>query len=210
MLRPDNEERVVEVNDPQVNTIIISQTPNDIINRFDTSLTELIQKCSGSTDQFVLKSCIILSVSALDFYIHEIVKHMILVIFDGRAAKTPSYKKFIVSLECVEKAIRNPELLDWLDEEVYHRNSYKSFQRADKISEAMKLIYPDKIWDKLAPILSMEKKAIKDKLDDIVVIRDDLSHQDCSTTNTLISSDTLSNIQFIQNIVEGIHQLVIT
>lgn len=208
MLKSDNDERQVEVQEPNQITIIVSNRPDDILRQFIDSVSSILQKLDQCTtnDQFIFKACIVLAISALDHYIHEIVKYKILLIFDGRAPKTPSYNNFIVSLQCVERAIRSPESLDWLEEEIKHRNSYKSFQRYEKIAEAVKLIYTGNIWDELSELLSIKKADLKRQLDDIIIIRDDISHQDGSTSPDFEKKEITSNVIFIRDLVLKIHE----
>ena len=210
-LKPDNEDRKIGVSEPKKVYILTEEREGKILNKFNTSISELKSNISVpiNCQSLLNRSCIVLAVSAMDFYIHEIVKYMILVIFDGRAAKTPKYNDFILSLQCVERAIKNPESLDWLEEEIFYRNSYKSFQRSEKIADAIKIIYGGKIWDEIAKKLQKEKKTIKAELDSIIELRDDIAHQDSSMIEEdNESADTIRRIEFIEELINTVHSII--
>jgi len=137
----------------------------------------------------ILRAELVLAVSALDYYIHEIVRFGMLEIYLGKRAPTASLLKFNVTLEGViqsfakmndvsrEESKSMVEYVDWLDNEIRNRHGWHSFQRADKIAEAIRLISKDQLWQEVAENLQQSPQDIKQSLDLIVNRRNQIAHE---------------------------------
>src|SRR3989344_4580778 len=104
----------------------------------------------------ILRAEIVLIVSALDCYIHNLIKEKMIEVFKGNLPETDSFKKFRIPLEEVKNAINNPSSFSWLENEVYSQHSWKSFQQSKKIEEAIALISPKRLWYELGIILKKD------------------------------------------------------
>ena len=75
---------------------------HSIYKIIDNTTTELIDVSD------VLRVELVLVVSAFDYYIHEIVRYGMLEVFQGKRSPTESFKKFNISLECLQGVITSP------------------------------------------------------------------------------------------------------
>jgi hypothetical protein len=212
----------------------------------------------------LLRASLVLAVSALDYYIHEIVALGMLEIHRGqRAEPSPSpnspqsaFSRFQVSLggarqerliamniaswleseiqqshgfaflqqpytvssllpiisSSVLKQLNNAS---WLENEIRERLSYQSFQQPDKIADAIRFISDKKLWDEVASKLGKPAKDVKQQLGAVVDRRNKIAHEaDIDPTfgigsrwyiDELLVNDT---VNFIENVVENIHQIL--
>lgn len=155
--------------------------------------------------------------SSVDFYIHEIVKYGIIKIFKGEKNKTKEYKAFIVSIECVEKAIKNPESIDWLEENIIVQNKYKSFMALNKINNALKIISDKNILDnsikKVASDLGKEISEIRYVMKIMNERRNCIAHQTdrdpikCNI-NDISIEEVKNGIYIVSKLILDIHDKV--
>lgn len=187
------------------------------INKKFIIIDELESKKLEEAAKDILRSQIVLLMSSVDFYIHEIVKYGILKIFTREKNKTKEYKAFIVSIECVEKAIKNPESIDWLEENIIVQNKYKSFMALNKIKNALKIISDKNILDnsikEIAVDLKKEKDEIKDIMSKMYERRNCIAHQTdrdpikCNI-NDISKEEVKSGIQIVNKLILCIHDKV--
>ena len=156
----------------------------------------------------ILRAEYVLAISALDFYMHEVVRLGMIEIIQGKRAETNAFKKFNVCLESVRQAINDPLSFDWLEGEIRTRHGFKSFQQAKKVAEALKLISEIPVWDEVSNKMGTSAKDIRDRLDLIVDRRNKIAHEadiDPSYPDTRwpideqLVSDTVG---FIEQVVE--------
>lgn len=128
----------------------------------------------------ILRAEMIQIVSALDCYVHDMVRIRMLNIFDTNCPTSNSYNNFPITMECfsnIEKANYKSDKLYYLDQEIRRINGYKSFQDPDKISSALSLIGCSKMWDKLAAKMSDTSTNLRSKLTLIVDRRNSIAHE---------------------------------
>jgi len=138
------------------------------------ALNSLTTKIINADD--ILRSQLVMAVSALDYYIHEVVRKGILDIFSGKRPVVAGIKSFQVSLVDAQSAIASGSH-QWVDETIRLKHSYLSFQHPDKIADAIRLIYPDPIWPKIEHRLTIPVKTLKDTLRLIVDRRNKIAHE---------------------------------
>lgn len=161
----------------------------------------------------ILRSQVVFLLSALDFYMHEIVKYGILKMFKGERSKTKSYQNFIVSLETVEKAILHPESIDWLEEEIIHRNHHKTFLKPSEIKAQLSLISTKKIFDIAAGQVS-DSVTLTTQIEELYKRRNAIAHQadrDNSTgqLNEIEVDQTTQYIDLVSKFIEAVHVEVV-
>jgi len=162
----------------------------------------------------VLRAELVLVVSAFDYYVHEVVRQGMLEVFQGKRVETPSFRNFTVSLECVREAISNHSTFDWLENEIISRNSWKSFQQAEKVSEAIRLISDIDLWVEIASKLGKNYKDLKTRLNLIVDRRNKIAHEadmDPSYPGIRWPIDEIMTeeaINFIEEIVETMDEIL--
>jgi len=172
----------------------------------------------------ILRAQYVMLVSALDYFIHEIIRIGMLETYKNKRKATKEFKAFMLSLSkdiLFDKAIMveiiNPKTdnleaykdIDWLNHQIRYRNGFKSFQEADKIKEAMLLIIDTDIWEEVANNLEDDVRQIKRKLNLIIDRRNQISHEaDIEPTyqelRTIYVEDVKDSIIFIESLVEVI------
>ena len=204
--------------DKKLNDILCNFKENiDRINKKFIIINELESKKLEEAAKDILRSQIVLLMSSVDFYIHEIVKYGILKIFKGEKNKTKEYKAFIVSIECVEKAIKNPESIDWLEENIIVQNKYKSFMALNKIKNALKIISDKNILDnsikKVASDLGKEINEIRDVMKIMNERRNCIAHETdrdpikCNI-NDISIEEVKNGIDIVSKLILDIHDKV--
>lgn len=126
----------------------------------------------------IYRTQVVAALSALDFFVHEVVKIGILEQFDGKRAKTAWYNDFISQLVFPEDLATFAERRHWVNEKIVEIHSWKSFQCSDKISGALKkIIDPEFFWNAIAITLKKTPQFIKTDLDIKVRRRNQIVHE---------------------------------
>jgi hypothetical protein len=164
----------------------------------------------------ILRAALVLSVSALDFYVHEVVRLGMLEIHQGLRPEPPAFSRFQISLGSAREGLSVAPNLDyWLEDEIRQRHSYKSFQQPDNIADAIRLISDKKLWEEVAKAMGRSAQDVKQQLSIIVDRRNKIAHEaDIDPTlglgNRWGISETLVNdaVDFIEQVVESIHSVL--
>ncbi|VXD15238.1 conserved hypothetical protein [Planktothrix serta PCC 8927] len=212
----------------------------------------------------ILRSALVLAVSALDYYVHEVVTLGMLEIYRGQrpepritANTTQSaFDRFQVSLGTArqdriialdieswledevqqiqgEEFLEQPQSLSnllpiisqslsnklnnisLLENEIREQLSYKSFQKPDKIAEALRLISDKKLWDEVAVKIGRSAQDTKQQLNAIIDRRNKIAHEADRNPTFNIGDrwpidDNLVNdaVTFIEQVVESIDQIL--
>ena len=125
----------------------------------------------------LLRAELVLSVSAFDYFIHEVVRSGVLEAFEGKRPKSPAYLRFEVPLSSVHLASSKDGSIDWLDEIVRLKHSWRSFQHADKVGEALRLVITGNPWQRISNELQMPADSAKRQLNAIVDRRNQIAHE---------------------------------
>lgn len=88
----------------------------------------------------ILRAAIVAAVSALDHFVHEITRIGMLEIFDNRRPKTDAFGQFTVTMESVLAGVPASGTPQWLEDEIRKQHGWVSFQQADKIADAIRLV----------------------------------------------------------------------
>lgn len=162
----------------------------------------------------ILRGCIVLLVSALDTFIHEVVRIGMMQILRGEREQTETYKKFSVTLQQINF---DPNYA-WLDRQVRERHKDSSFQTPKAIQEAIKNIFDDKdLWEKIAQQFHPQsnKKLITDELKLIVNRRNQIAHeadidfgQSAPVKREINAEDVKKSIDFIEKMTKAIYTLL--
>jgi hypothetical protein len=176
------------------------------------SLSETLTNAIDISD--ILRSEVVLLISALDYYIHSKILSKIEDAFTGKAIATAKFQATAVRLSAVKLAMAAGTSVQWLLDEVYHQNSWKSFQTPENISDALKIVSDKKIWELVAKSLQIPTQDLKDRLRVLVERRNKIAHEADSdpslpTAKLPISDiDVDSAIDFIKSIVSEIDRIV--
>jgi hypothetical protein len=185
----------------------------------------------------ILRAALVLSVSALDYYIHEVVTLGMLEIHRGQrlggarqerllAVDISSWlendirqnqgisflqQSHMVSalLPVISNSILNRlDNASWLEDEVRERLGYQSFQQPDKIADAIRLISDKKLWDEVSTKLGIATKDIRQRLSAIVDRRNKIAHEaDINPTFGIGSRWNIDEI-LVNDAVDFIEQVV--
>ncbi len=128
-----------------------------------------------STDD-LLRSQMVMSVSAMDHYIHEVVRQGMLAIYDGARPSVPGFSKFQVSLFEAKSSVPASSS-NWVDIAIRQSHSFQSFQHPDKLAEAIRLIHSDPIWPALENRIGIPAKDLKEHLKLIIDRRNKIAHE---------------------------------
>jgi cellulose biosynthesis protein BcsQ len=87
--------------------------------------------------------------------------------------ETSKFSKFPISLGTLRKALNEVSSNDYLlENEIQEYHSYRSFQRPDKIAEAIRLISDKKLWEEVSVEMGSSTQLIKEQLCKIIERRD--------------------------------------
>ena len=164
----------------------------------------------------LLRAQIVMLVSALDHYIHEITRVGMLEVYDGARPQTNAFLRFQVSLDAAMREIPQSNSSDWLDTEIREKHGHLAFQQPDNIANAVRLFFSCELWRSVASELNQNDQNVKNRLRAIVNRRNQIVHEadlDPSIPGAMnrwpISpSDVTSAIDFIRDVCEAIHIVV--
>ena len=187
----------------------------------------------------LLRAQIVMIVSALDLYIHEITRVGMLAVYNGKRPQTDAFLRFQVTLGSAMQGISsvrkeeddskedndnkendsNKKWLDdkWLDIEIRERHGHQSFQDPNNIADAIRLFSSCELWPSVAKQLNLDVKDVKDQLSAIVKRRNQIVHEadlvptyPGTITRWLISpADVASTLDFVREICEAIDTISI-
>ena len=124
----------------------------------------------------ILRSQIVLAVSAFDHFIHELVRIGILESFAGTRPRTDAYCRFQVPLQAAHSGLAAGGE-SWLSEQVRQKHSYQTFQNPDNVADAVRLICPKKLWVEVGAALGISDSNVKAQLRLLVERRNKIAHE---------------------------------
>lgn len=168
----------------------------------------------------ILRAALLMSASALDHFVHEIVRLGMLEAYRGDRARTPAFLRFQISLQSVVESPSGSELEAWLETQIRERHGYQSFQLPDRIADAIRLVSDVELWNELSERLGMQRRDLTDTLTLIVQRRNKIAHEAdimpdyagqlvYSDLRSPIDEETVDHaVDFIEQVVDGIYGLV--
>ncbi len=163
----------------------------------------------------ILRAQIVLAVSALDYYVHEITRLGMLEVYSGIRPQTTAFLRFQVSIEAAIVGITNTGQSAWFDGEIRDRHGYLAFQQPDKIADAVRLFSSSELWPSVAIVLGLPVDDVKTQLRLIVERRNKIAHEadlDPSYPSTLwpiSAADASNTVDFVERVCEAIHSSVV-
>ena len=176
------------------------------------ALEQLTTPVVDTTD--LLRTQIVMIVSALDHYIHEITRIGMLEIYDGVRSPTNAFLRFQVALDAALSGFTEQGGSTWLETEIREKHGYQVFQQPDKIADAVRLFSSCELWPSVASQLGLTTQEVKDELRLIVDRRNKIVHEadlDPSYPGIrwpIAPSDSARAVDFIQSVCEAIHSVV--
>lgn len=156
---------------------------------------------------------IVMIVSALDHYVHELVRLGMLEVHDKKRNTTPAFLRFGVSLQNALLTGNSTSGNIWLDSEIRVKHGFLSFQQPDKIADAIRLFSEVELWKSVAFEMSKDEKTIKTRLQLLVDRRNKIAHEadiDPSFPDSrwpINGTMVEESIDFISNVCEALHKV---
>jgi len=161
----------------------------------------------------ILRAGHVLSVSALDSFVHELVRAALMDIYDGRRADVPGYSRLRVNLGnfvghgAISTARSN------IESDIRAQHGYLAFQHPDRIADAVRSVSDLKLWDEVGARLGQPAKEVKQHLILVVERRNKIAHEaDVDPTFgarwPIRSSDVLGVVEFVDKVARAIDEIV--
>lgn len=160
----------------------------------------------------ILRSCIVLSVSAIDHLVHELTIIGMREIFIGVRPDTPKYNSHNISLGFMKAVTSTPPLVSF-ESEIRRSLGWQTFQRPDKIKDAVALFNSIQLWQQIAIVMGDTETNIKNQLNLIVDRRNMIAHEAdiepiFKTKRPISDTDISVTIDFIEKLGTTIYNLV--
>jgi hypothetical protein len=150
--------------------------------RYSRDVVDLSRALDSATAPVVdvsdfLRAAIVLSVSALDHFVHERVRMGMADAFGGLPAGTDALERFRVPLANVRRGLADPSDLTWLEAAIRTEHSFLAFQRPGKIAAAVRLISPVELWNSVGRRMGEDPRTVRATLDVIIDRRNKIAHE---------------------------------
>lgn len=158
----------------------------------------------------LLRAQIVLAVSALDYYVHEVTVLGMVAVFERRRPPTKAFLKYPVSVGSLSSGASGVSS-NWFEAEIRERHSHLSFQQPDKVADAIRLFSDIKLWRELSMKMAISEQSAKDRLKLIVDRRNKIAHEadlDPSYPGTrwpIHVNDVEHSVRFLRQLCESIH-----
>lgn len=139
------------------------------------SLDRMTTQAVDTTD--ILRAALVLSVSALDHFVHEFTRIGMLDIHARTRPVTTAFLEFKVTLSAVQEAQLDDGSDEWLDREIRKAHGWISFQFPDSVADAIRLVSPVKLWEAVAHRRNEDPRTTKAQLRAIVERRNKIAHE---------------------------------
>ena len=177
------------------------------------ALSRLTAPVMDVTD--LLRAQIVMTVSALDHYIHEITRIGMLEVYNQTRPSTDAFLNFQITMNAAMTGLAGPSVDTWFEMEIREKHGYLAFQHSDKIADAIRLFSSRELWPSVASQLNMTVQDVKNQLRLIVQRRNKIVHEadlDPSYPGSrwpISISDAENSANFIKDICEAIHSVVV-
>lgn len=185
-----------------------------IFAAFEDKVTEAV-----NLDE-LLRAEIVLAVSALDCYVHDVVRLGMLRGLPAATGEPDAYLSFGVSLGFVKRLMRASSAADCaalLDAEVRRVHGFQTFQNADKISQALALIGIQSIWPKVAAPIGISASDVRTRLNLIVDRRNKIAHEGDIDPSLGIGNKypidlptVVQTADFLESVVQHMHATIVS
>lgn len=177
------------------------------------SLSDTVTEALDVSD--ILRGSLVMAVSALDLFVHGLVRIGILDACRGRIHQTKSFRKFAVPLGTL-LGTRDPLLeLAWLEGEIRLQHGWRSFEHPQKIAEALRLVSDDNQWAECGRRMKISASEVQTGLASIIDRRNKIVHEfdvnpiDPIELYSINPQMVRESIGFIRNVGNGIYESLI-
>jgi hypothetical protein len=187
----------------------LNQARAKALSALAMSLNSLTSAAVDVSDLY--RAGLVLSVSALDQFVHDFVRLGMLDIHRGRRSVTDAHNQFRIPLASAKQALLSGTSEQWLEDAVRANHSWQSFQHPDKIADAIRLISSIKLWEAVGHEMSTTARDVKNQLASIVDRRNKIAHEaDMDPTNPgerwpIDSAMAESAMDYVEAVVNAIY-----
>jgi len=140
------------------------------------ALTQVTEKALDISD--ILRSEIVLTVSALDYFVHEVTATGMIEILSGKRKSTKAFRAFRVPVKDFSFLYCNSdEHLNWFMDEIRDQHSWRSFQQSKAINDALRLVTEEDIWEGTARRMNKTREELKQTVDLVADRRNKIAHE---------------------------------
>jgi hypothetical protein len=175
---------------------------------FSEKVTEIVDL----TD--ILRTEVVLTVSALDYFMHELTRQGMMEVWRRVRPPTPAYLRFSVSLDVVTNLLGGSQVDAYLESEIRTRHGYLAFQHPDKIADAVRLFSEVELWREVGVLMKKDTDDIKKRLKLLVERRNKIAHEADADPSypgqrwPITTKDAEDAIEFVTELGEAIYQAV--
>jgi hypothetical protein len=125
----------------------------------------------------ILRAEVVLAVSALDYFIHELTRIGMLESWVGTRAQTDALQRYQLPLSIAKQLSNVGTAQQVLDAEIRTKHSFLSFQHPDKVADAIRLFSEVRLWDEVGREIGLPAQIVKSSLSLIVDRRNKIAHE---------------------------------
>jgi hypothetical protein len=127
----------------------------------------------------ILRAQFVLIVSALDTYIHDVVRIGMLEIYQNNrtSSKTDNFPIEFSILRQIEQTTNQQNKLALLEKSIQNKNSKESYQSPKSIEYALGLVNINNVWTKVSTAINLPAEDIKNQLALIIDRRNKIAHE---------------------------------
>ena len=125
----------------------------------------------------ILRAEIVLTISALDHFVHELARLGMLECWEGSRKATEAFGRFTLPISIAAGLANSANAQQLVDGEIRSRHGFLAFQHPDKIADAVRLFSEVKLWEEVGHDLGVNAKDIKTSLVLIVDRRNKIAHE---------------------------------
>lgn len=145
------------------------------LHALQASFTKLVTEAVDLSD--ILRAEVVLAVSALDYFVHELTRLGMLESWSGVRAQTDAFQRFQLPLSIVG-GLNNPAAGGQvLDAEIRSRHGFLAFQHPDKIADAVRLFSNIRLWEEVGRETASSAQDVKSSLILIIDRRNKIAHE---------------------------------
>ena len=118
----------------------------------------------------------VMAVSALDLYIHELVRLGMVDAYRGNRPQTDAFLRFSITMGLTLQAINDPQNDGWLEDQIRISHGHQSFQTPDNIADAVRLVSNAPLWNEVSALMGGTPQYIREMVSLIVNRRNQIVH----------------------------------
>ncbi|MEK7454641.1 MAG: HEPN domain-containing protein [Pseudomonadota bacterium] len=125
----------------------------------------------------ILRAELVMAVSALDHYVHELTRLGMLECWAGTRVKTEAFNRFPLPIATTALLTSPATSMAALDNAIRTKHNHLSFQQPEKIADAIRLFSSSSLWDEVAAHIGSAPKTLKATLAIIIDRRNKIAHE---------------------------------